>query len=144
MVTEVVGTTFDKLDLDCGVTLASVDVAYETYGTLNAERTNAVLILHAFSGDAHAAGPGGWWANMIGPGKGFDTDQYFVICSNVLGGCRGTTGPGSIDPDTGCATYSPSDAAAEEWDEEEETEWEEDETEEGEDDLWDEDDEDEF
>jgi homoserine O-acetyltransferase len=69
---------------------------------LNAAKTNAILVLHAFSGDAHAAGQGGWWNNMIGPGKGFDTDQYHVICANVLGGCRGTTGPGSINPDTGC------------------------------------------
>jgi homoserine O-acetyltransferase/O-succinyltransferase len=98
---------FDSLELDCGVTLAPVDVAYQTYGTLNADRSNAILITHAFSGDAHAAGidpqtqQKGWWDSMIGPGKGFDTDQHFVICSNVLGGCRGTTGPGSIDPATG-------------------------------------------
>jgi homoserine O-acetyltransferase/O-succinyltransferase len=101
MVTEVTACTFDSLDLDCGVTLAPVEVAYETYGTLNAARTNAVLIAHAFSGDAHAAGEGGWWSNMIGPGLAFDTDRYFVICANVLGGCRGTTGPGSINPATG-------------------------------------------
>jgi homoserine O-acetyltransferase len=97
---------FDSLPLDCGETLAPVDIAYETYGALNAARSNAILIQHAFSGDAHAAGVSaeggapGWWDNMIGPGKGFDTDQYFVICSNVLGGCRGTTGPASIDPST--------------------------------------------
>jgi homoserine O-acetyltransferase/O-succinyltransferase len=102
MVTESATVTFDKLELDCGSTLAPVDVAYETYGTLNSERNNAILVLHAFSGDAHAAGEGGWWASMIGPGKAFDTDKYFVICSNVLGGCRGTTGPGSINPETGC------------------------------------------
>ncbi|MCS6953817.1 MAG: homoserine O-acetyltransferase [Bryobacterales bacterium] len=99
---------FDSLSLDCGATLSPVDVAYETYGELNRERTNAILILHALSGDAHAAGIShetgkpGWWDNMIGPGKGFDTDKYFVICSNVLGGCRGTTGPSSINPATGC------------------------------------------
>src|SRR5215831_158787 len=93
---------FEKLELDSGITLASVDCAYETYGILNADRTNAILVLHAFSGDAHAAGEGGWWSNMIGPGKAFDTDKYFVICSNVLGGCRGTTGPGSVNPETGC------------------------------------------
>jgi len=102
MITEVSTVTFDQLDLDCGVTLAPVEVAYETYGTLNAAKSNAILIEHAFSGDAHAAGEGGWWNNMIGPGKGFDTDQCFVICANVLGGCRGTTGPSSINPDTGC------------------------------------------
>jgi homoserine O-acetyltransferase len=102
MVTEVATCTFDKLDLDCGVTLAPIEVAYETYGTLNEGRTNAILILHAFSGDAHAAGEGGWWASMIGPGLAFDTNKYFVICANVLGGCRGTTGPGSVNPDTGC------------------------------------------
>jgi len=102
MVTEVASCTFDRLELDSGVTLTPVEVAYETYGELNAARSNAILIVHAFSGDAHAAGEGGWWASMIGPGKAFDTDQYFVICSNVLGGCRGTTGPGSINPETGC------------------------------------------
>src|SRR5579862_6276782 len=102
MVTEVTSCTFDRLDLDCGVTLAPVEVAYETYGELDAARSNAILVVHAFSGDAHAAGEGGWWSNMIGPGQAFDTDKYFVICSNVLGGCRGTTGPGSINPETGC------------------------------------------
>ena len=99
--------TFPSLTLDCGVTLMNVDVAYETYGTLNAAHTNAILVLHAFSGDAHAAGISketgqpGWWSPMIGPGLAFDTDRYFVISSNVLGGCRGTTGPSSIDPATG-------------------------------------------
>jgi len=102
MVTEVASCTFDRLELDSGGTLSLVDIAYETYGELNAARSNAVLIVHAFSGDAHAAGDGGWWSSMIGPGKAFDTDKYFVICSNVLGGCRGTTGPGSINPETGC------------------------------------------
>lgn len=98
---------FEALSLDCGATLSPVDVAYETYGTLNAARSNAILILHALSGDAHAAGISretgkpGWWDNMIGPGKAFDTDKYFMICSNVLGGCRGTTGPSSINPATG-------------------------------------------
>jgi homoserine O-acetyltransferase len=98
---------FDSLSLDCGATLSPVDVAYETYGKLSEARDNAILILHAFSGDAHAAGLSrsdgkpGWWDNMIGPGKAFDTDKYFVICSNVLGGCRGTTGPSSINPKTG-------------------------------------------
>ncbi len=99
---------FDTITVDSGATIAPVDVAYETYGELNAYRSNAILILHAFSGDAHAAavseetGKPGWWDNMIGPGKAFDTDKYFVICSNVLGGCRGTTGPSSINPATGC------------------------------------------
>jgi homoserine O-acetyltransferase len=98
---------FPLLALDCGVTLVNVEVAYETYGTLNADRSNAILVAHAFSGDAHAAGISketgqqGWWSAMIGPGLAFDIDRYFVISSNVLGGCRGTTGPGSIDPRTG-------------------------------------------
>jgi len=98
---------FDSLPLDCGETIAPVTVAYETYGELNRERSNAILIQHAFSGDAHAAGISketgkpGWWDNMIGPHKAFDTTRYFVICSNILGGCRGTTGPSSINPATG-------------------------------------------
>ncbi|MGE5489298.1 MAG: homoserine O-acetyltransferase MetX [bacterium] len=108
MIVETQSVTFDSLALDCGATLSPVEVAYETYGELNAARSNAILIVHALTGDAHAAGISktdgkpGWWANMIGPGKAFDTDRYFVICSNVLGGCRGTTGPASIDPATGC------------------------------------------
>jgi homoserine O-acetyltransferase len=98
---------FDSLPLDCGVTLSPVEVAYESYGELNPDKSNAILVLHAFSGDAHAAGVShegkpGWWDNMIGPGKGFDTDKYFVLCSNILAGCRGTTGPSSINPATGC------------------------------------------
>jgi len=99
---------FDSISLDSGATLAPVEVAYETYGELNQNKSNAILILHAFSGDAHAAGISpetgkpGWWDNSIGPGKAFDTNRYFVICSNVLGGCRGTTGPSSINPATGC------------------------------------------
>ena len=97
---------FESLELESGVVLAPVDVAYETYGTLNVDRSNAILVTHAFSGDAHAAGVDaeghkGWWDNQIGPGKGFDTDKYFVICSNVLGGCKGSTGPSSINPATG-------------------------------------------
>ncbi len=98
---------FDAVDLDCGQTLAPVTVAYETYGELNEPRSNAILILHAFSGDAHAAGcdanggQRGWWDNMIGPDKAFDTNRYFVISSNVLGGCAGTTGPSSTNPATG-------------------------------------------
>jgi homoserine O-acetyltransferase len=102
MITEAGSARFDELSLDCGITLAPVDVAYESYGELNRDRSNAILALHAFSGDAHAAGEGGWWNSMIGPGKAFDTDRYYVLCSNVLGGCRGTTGPGSINPETGC------------------------------------------
>jgi homoserine O-acetyltransferase len=108
MLTETRHTQFDSISLDSGATLAPVDVAYETYGELNATKSNAILVLHAFSGDAHAAGEdretgtAGWWDNMIGPGKGFDTDKYFVICSNVLSGCRGTSGPGSSNPETGC------------------------------------------
>ena len=106
MIVETQSVRFESLHLDCGVTLAPVDVAYETYGDLNESRSNAILICHAFTGDAHAAGIShegrpGWWENMIGPGKAFDTTKYFVLCVNVLGGCRGTTGPSSIDPNTG-------------------------------------------
>jgi homoserine O-acetyltransferase len=107
MIVETNTLRFDSLSLDSGATLSGVDVAYETYGELNAAKSNAILVLHAFSGDAHAAGVShegkpGWWDNMIGPHKGFDTNRYFVICANVLGGCRGTTGPSSINPATGC------------------------------------------
>src|SRR4030043_856312 len=93
--------------LASGEKLGPIPVAYETYGKLKNLRSNAVLILHALTGDAHAAGfhkgdeKPGWWDDMIGPGKAFDTDKYFVICSNVLGGCRGTTGPSSVNPKTG-------------------------------------------
>ena len=114
------------LRLDCGHTLQSIRVAYETYGTLSAARDNVILVCHALRGDAHAAGfaktpPAestrdgfaaedrdgtagkglGWWDGMIGPGKAFDTDQYFVVSTNLLGGCRGTTGPSSTNPATG-------------------------------------------
>ena len=97
---------FESIELESGVVLSPVSVAYETYGTLNADKSNTILVTHAFSGDAHAAGVDaegqkGWWDNQIGPGKGFDTDKYFVICSNVLGGCKGSTGPSSINPATG-------------------------------------------
>jgi homoserine O-acetyltransferase/O-succinyltransferase len=98
----------EPLLLESGRRFGPIDVRYETYGEPNADRSNAILLLHAFSGDAHAAGRHspddrrpGWWDAMIGPGRAFDTDRYFVICSNVLGGCRGTTGPGSTNPATG-------------------------------------------
>ncbi len=99
--------SFDKLRLVGGKSIAPITVAYETYGELDEERANAILILHALSGDAHAAGfhngvtKPGWWDAMIGPGKAFDTDKYYVICSNILGGCKGSTGPSSPNPATG-------------------------------------------
>jgi homoserine O-acetyltransferase len=96
------------LKLSCGKTLGPIDVAYETYGQLNETGDNALLICHALSGNAHVAGRNnpddkkpGWWDNMVGPGKSIDTNKYFVICSNFLGGCSGTTGPCSINPSTG-------------------------------------------
>ena len=113
----------EPLTLDSGRTLAPVRIAYETYGRLAASRDNVILVCHALSGDAHAAGWSddpdapttvdgvgaaqrargglGWWDGMIGPGKAFDTDRYFVVCSNLIGSCRGSTGPASIDPGTG-------------------------------------------
>jgi homoserine O-acetyltransferase len=116
----------DALPLDSGRSLAQVRIAYEAYGTLAPARDNVVLVCHALSGDAHAAGwsddpnaPSavdgfgaddrgirprgglGWWDGMIGPGKAFDTDRYYVVCTNLIGSCRGSTGPGSIDPATG-------------------------------------------
>src|SRR5262249_24452107 len=115
----------EPLPLECGKTLWPVRVAYETYGTLSATRDNVILVCHALSGDAHAAGWStetgihsaldgfkadaatvarkglGWWDKQIGPGKAFDTERYFVVCSNILGSCRGTTGPASLNPATG-------------------------------------------
>jgi len=114
------------LQLDCGRELFPIQVAYETYGRLSPARDNVILVCHALSGDAHAAGFAktstsastrdgfaaddrdgakgkslGWWDGMIGPGKAFDTDRFFVVSTNLLGGCRGTTGPSSINPATG-------------------------------------------
>ena len=89
------------MTLESGEKLCPVTLAYETYGKLNADKTNAILVLHALSGDAHAAGESGWWSNLIGEGKAIDTRSYFVICSNVLSGCKGSTGPSSINPKTG-------------------------------------------
>lgn len=98
----------EEMEFECGQRLGPLTLAYETYGELNRDRDNAVLVLHALTGDSHAAGyyseqeeKPGWWENMIGPGKGIDTNKYFVICSNVLGGCMGSTGPSSTDPRTG-------------------------------------------
>jgi len=97
----------DPLPLDAGVAFQPLTVAYQTYGALNADKSNAVLICHALTGDQHVAnthpvtGKPGWWEIMVGPGKPIDTDRYFVICSNVLGGCLGTTGPASTNPATG-------------------------------------------
>jgi homoserine O-acetyltransferase len=97
----------EKLKLRCGEELGPIDVAYETYGELNKSGDNAILICHALTGDAHVAGKNspedrkpGWWNLMVGPGKPIDTEKYFVICSNCLGGCQGTTGPASINPET--------------------------------------------
>jgi homoserine O-acetyltransferase len=116
----------NPLRLDCGRELHPIRIAYETYGTLSPARDNVILVCHALSGDAHAAGISstppvestrdgfaardrdgggvkglGWWDGMIGPGKAFDTDRFFVVSTNLLGGCRGTTGPSSINPATG-------------------------------------------
>jgi len=98
----------DEFKLEGGKTLGPITVAYETYGRLSPKKDNVILIVHALSGDAHVAGRHspddkkvGWWDDMVGPGKAFDTAQYYVICSNFLGGCKGTTGPSSINPATG-------------------------------------------
>ncbi len=98
----------EALELDCGRSLKDVVICYEGAGTLNADKSNAILVTHALTGDAHVCGKhapedkkSGWWDAMIGPGKYIDTNKYFVLCSNVLGGCSGSTGPQSIDPDTG-------------------------------------------
>ncbi|HTX49519.1 MAG TPA: homoserine O-acetyltransferase [Caulobacteraceae bacterium] len=95
------------LRLDSGAEIRGLEVAYNTYGRLNAARSNAILICHALTMDQHAAsthpltGKPGWWSQVIGPGCPLDTDRYFVVCANVVGGCQGTTGPSSIDPATG-------------------------------------------
>jgi homoserine O-acetyltransferase/O-succinyltransferase len=101
-------TVGEPLRLASGQELGPVTLAYETYGQLNAARDNAILVCHALSGDAHVAGyhtsddtAPGWWDVMIGPGRAFDTDQYFVICSNIIGGCKGSTGPADMNPETG-------------------------------------------
>jgi homoserine O-acetyltransferase len=100
-------TSDRPLALASGALLAPVEVAFETYGTLDADRANAIVVCHALTGDAHAAGDHGdpdrrgWWDNIIGPGRPLDTDRFFVVCANLLGGCMGTTGPSSIDPATG-------------------------------------------
>jgi homoserine O-acetyltransferase/O-succinyltransferase len=102
----------DPLPLDCGGSLVSFSIAYQTYGTLNADKSNLVLVCHALTGDQHVAnlhpvtGKPGWWETMVGPGKPIDTDRYFVLCPNVVGGCMGSTGPSSINPTTGHA-YGP-------------------------------------
>ena len=99
--------TFESLKLESGEAFGPITLAFETYGALNKEKSNAILIEHALSGDAHAAGIHknenvfGWWDNFIGPGKAFDTDKYFVISSNIFGGCKGSTGPASLNPKTG-------------------------------------------
>ena len=97
-----------EIKLQSGASIGPITLAYEAYGQLNQDRSNAILICHAWSGDAHAAGrhssddtKPGWWDDAIGPGKAFDTSKYFVVCSNVLGGCSGSTGPASINPQTG-------------------------------------------
>ena len=111
------GSAADPFRLRCGATLEEVTLAYETYGELNADASNAILVFHALTGSQHAAGYNpsvpaigdiwqeenhvGWWDGFIGPGKAFDTERYFVVCANYLGGCYGSTGPMSIDPRTG-------------------------------------------
>jgi homoserine O-acetyltransferase len=91
----------NELMLESGEKIGPLTLAFETYGQLNTQKSNAILVLHALSGDAHAAGNGGWWENLIGKGRGIDTDKFFVICSNVIGGCKGSSGSASIDTKTG-------------------------------------------
>jgi homoserine O-acetyltransferase len=99
----------EPLLLDCAVELGRFTIAYQTYGTLNPERSNAILICHALTGDQYVADPHpitgspGWWTTLVGPGGVLDSNRYFLICANVLGGCMGTTGPKDINPATGDA-----------------------------------------
>src|SRR5258708_4115632 len=94
------------LPLDCGIDLKPFQIAYQTYGELNTDRSNAILICHALTGDQHVAnvhpvtGKPGWWQTLVGPGKALDTNRYFIICSNVIGGCMGSTGPASTNAAT--------------------------------------------
>jgi homoserine O-acetyltransferase len=97
----------NEMILENGAKLGPITLAYETYGTLNAGKDNTILIFHALSGDSHVAGyysnddsKPGWWDIMVGPGKGIDTNKYFVVCSNILGSCMGSTGPCTINPET--------------------------------------------
>lgn len=97
----------DRLKLEGGADISPVTIAYETCGTMNRDKSNVILVFHALSGDSHMAGvydkkdaKPGWWDIMVGPGKGIDTDRYFVICSNIIGSCAGSTGPASINPET--------------------------------------------
>lgn len=89
------------MDLELGGHLESVSLAYRTWGRLNAAGTNAVIVLHALTGDSRATGDGGWWEPLVGPGRAIDTNRAFVVCANILGGCQGSTGPASSDPLTG-------------------------------------------
>jgi homoserine O-acetyltransferase len=98
----------NELTLESGAKLGPATIAYETCGSMNKDKSNVILVLHALSGDSHMAGyykpqdaKPGWWDTMVGPGKGIDTDKYFVVCTNILGSCMGSTGPSSIDPSTG-------------------------------------------
>ena len=95
------------LPLDCGIDLSPFQIAYQTYGELNADKSNAILVCHALTGDQHVAnvhpvtGKPGWWETMVGPGRPLDPDDYFIISANVIGGCMGSTGPASTNPATG-------------------------------------------
>ena len=100
----------DLMPIECGAGLGPITLAYETWGELSPQKDNVILVLHAFSGDSHVAShaggdskaqEAGWWEFMIGPGKGIDTRKYFVLCSNIIGGCMGSTGPSSVNPATG-------------------------------------------
>ena len=97
----------NPLQLDAGIAFGPLQIAYQTYGTLNAQRSNAILVCHALTGDQHAVndhpvtGKPGWWETMVGPGRPIDTERYFVICPNVVGGCMGSSGPASTNPATG-------------------------------------------
>ena len=97
----------ERIFLESGRSFGPVKLAYETYGRLNQNKDNVILIQHTLTMDSHAAGfykkgdKAGWWDGLIGPGRAFDTEKYFVVCSNIFGGCSGSTGPSSIDPETG-------------------------------------------